>query len=619
MKKYIFTRKNKNNKTRSKNKNNKKYKINKSKKYILFTRKNKNNSKKSMTGGTLFLLDNLDETLKGIVSIGFEFESESSCYIMYDKNKNEYYLGDTYFAKNGRQKDDKLFQIHHFNSSNTSIKNEEFYSQEDENSSLSWLNEYFQEQLRYYLETTDANDYADNKYFVEKDAIKIMQNGEISHVITEVSDEPAPLSGEDFLNYLNYKRNEYVITFFSIEANKNPLMYYLKIALNMLDQYFKYIEQYNYNYNNPNITIMMEGSRPEYDVHQECKLYKIPSDIYEYILSDKERHSIEMGEETIYDPESPNKIISNIQYNYLMEENVKLTDIKFSPQVTIGVNPTDMIHIAKKLINSPNNKLFEIGLNLVEHEIIERGSMEFNQFDKNILIYVFYCSTTMYDQILYNEKIKYIFKYMVLFLIRHKMSDFKIFTNVNFIHFIMESYEKLVTKVDEFDELLGYYYLILLIANDAYYAKIDNIVSANDGTLSDNLHTIEENSALLNTFLRNIKNLNNNKNNKMDEFITKYKKIYSTWNDMMIKQYPYVETELHDTPLLFEIRFFNTDIYQLGYDYRILDGVKPKAMTIQSMVEIASRVEDELRTVKRPAESIEQIIPNKRKKLQTKR
>lgn len=586
-------------------------KLNKLKK----SKKNKKN-KKSMNGGTLFLSDNLDNTLKGIVSIGFEFESESSCYLMYDKNKNEYYLGDTYSTQNRRQKDDKLFQIRNFNSSNSSIKNEEFYSQEDENSSLTWLNEYFQEQLVYYLETSNPDEYEDNKYFVEKDAIKIIKDGKISDVIAEVSDEPSTLSGEDYSNYLNYKDNEYVITFFSIETNQNPLMYYLKIALNMLNQYFTYIEQFNQS-NNSNIIVMMKGSSREYDVRQECKLYKIPPNIYEYIPSDKERRNIEMGEETIYDPESQNKLISNIEYNYLMEENIKLTDMKFSPQVTIGVNPMEMINIAVKLVNNPDNKLFEIGLNLIEREIIENGSMELNQFDKNLLIYIFYCSTKMYDKILNNEQKKIIFKYIITFLIRHKMSDFKIFKNPNFINYVMHSYERLIAEVTEFNEILAFYYLILLISNEAYYAEIDNILSTTDGHLSDNLRVVEENSASLNSFLRDINRLNKNKN--MDEFITKYKKIYSTWNEMMIKQYPYVETEFHDAPLLFELRFFNTDIYQLGYDYRILDKVKPTAMTIQNMIEIASRVENELQSMKRSMEPIEQIIPNKRKKLQIKR
>ena len=149
-KKYNFTRKNKqHNSIKRKNKLVKSRK-NKKNKLIRTTKKNIKN--KNKIGGTFFLTDSSDRALEGIVSMGFEFESETSCYLMYDKTNDEYYLGDTYDIHNDRRKDEKLFQITKFNSMNDSVMKEEFYSQEDENSELSWLNEYFQEQLKYYLE-----------------------------------------------------------------------------------------------------------------------------------------------------------------------------------------------------------------------------------------------------------------------------------------------------------------------------------------------------------------------------------------------------------------------------------------------------------------------------------
>lgn len=607
MNKNNFTKKNKN-----KNRNGNKKKLTKKNKF----QKRKN---KKIHGGTLFLNDVSDETFKSIVSIGFEFET-SLAYLIYDKNRDKYYLGDTYFLDNGRRKDEKIFQNNIFTSSSSSIGKEEFYSQEDENSVITYLNDYFQEQLQKYLETSDSDEYYDNKDFIERDAMKIIKNGKMLNMMTEVNDEPSPMfiGSDELFNYLNYKCVEYVITFYSININTNPIIHYLKIALNILKSYFDYIEKINEN-NNPDIILLIEGNREEYNTERNCKLYKIPQNINEYVLSDKERHDIDIGYETIYDENTPNKIVSNVEYNYLVEENARLSKINISPQVTIGIVPLELINVAKKIVNSPTNESFDIGFIFINNEIISKG-IELDEFDKNILCYVFYCSYVIYDEMLNNPKMKYIFKYTVSFLIRHKMSDFKIFKNINFVNFIIESYRKIVSEVSDVSEIICFYYLILLISKDAYYSEIDNIGIKMDDSLLPYLNKIEENSLLLSNFLREETTTNLNR-----EFMTKLKKMYSTWNELLIKQYPY---DSESNPLLFEIRFFSKDINKIKNEYGIITDDSIKALNIEDMLKICSSVENTLNdnlsrttrmSMKRPADFVEQIQPKKKKTLKINR
>jgi hypothetical protein len=479
--------------------------------------------------------------------------------------------------------------------------------------------------------------YERNKNYVERNAIKIIKNNEERNLIAEVTDNPHPslsIKGKDYFNYLNYKTCEYVITFYDIKKNKNPLVHYLKIALNMMNRYLKHIEEYNEDYikNNPDILVLFEGSIPNFDVLVRCKLYKIPPNINEYVLSDREHRNIKIGEETIYDPDTENKIISNIEYYYLMQENIKLTDTKFSPQITIGIAPMEIINVAIKLVNAPMNQSFIKGSDLIESEIVAKSlaeedvekRVELSDFNKNILIYLFYCSSMIFEKMLYDSS-NYIFKYAVNFLIRHKMSDFKIFRNVDFINFIINAYKKKISEITEFDEMTIFYYLILLIAKDAYYVGMDY------DSLSD---YFKEESELLNNFLKNELS-----SPSLSESVTKLNLIYSTWNDLLSKQYPYIETEEHEMPLLFEVRFFNIDIYNAGYNSGVLEIEKPRALTVGQMLDIVSKVEEIIETsdtvrmerpieivtsykvrTKRPienknSENVEQIFPLNKKKL----
>lgn len=555
---------------------------------------------KNFYGGTLFLSNLSDTTFENIVSIGFEFESGYSSYLIYDKSEEKYYLGDTYEIKNGRRKDERLFQINKIKSLSTKIYEEEFYSQEDEYSLVpSVINEDFQEQLKYYLDDEDY--YEDNKDFLENEGIKIIKDDKNFSLITEVNDNPYDING--IKSYLNYKVAEYVITFYEIEKSKNPIMYYFKIALNMMLRYFKMIEDYNNE--QPDAIILIRGSRPEYDMAKHCKIYKIPSRIHEYVPCDQELHNIEKNDKTIYDPNTEDKIIPEIEYNYLVEEDIKLSEITFSPQITIGIRPLKLMDVAYNLVNKPSNELFKYGLqfidNIINAEIIDREIIEISHFDKNILSYVFYCSTMIYDEITRNDDMsKYVFKYVVPFLIRHKMSDFKIFKNFDF----MDRIKILYDRIDNFDEEKCFYYLTLLIARDAYNAEMDYIGYENGDNASEKIRIIEEKRDVLNNFFESQKQIENK------NLIERIETMYSTWNDMLIKQYPYLETETNENPLLFEIRFFGKDLNKIGRENRILNSTNDgdKQISIENMLKISSRVDDII-------ESSLQKIPQSTKKL----
>lgn len=557
-KKYNFTKKNKKNNKNSLKKI-KKIKIKKTE------NKNKNKNKK-IQGGTLYLEDKLDQTLQYIVSIGFEFESAYSSYLLYDKNQNTYYLGDTYDIPNGRRKDEKLFQIKNIQSLSSDVADEEFYSQEDDITLPTELNEYFQQLLQYYLGDDEYDDK--NHDFIQRDAMKIIKDGTRSDLIVELSNkfdiyrEKYP----DINSYLKYRHAEYVVTFYDIQKIKNPIMKYFGIASNMLLRYLKNIEEYNERIGNDvNISVSLKGNREGYDlIKDDFKIYKIPPEINEYLPSEQEEHYMEIGRDTIYDSTTENKIMPNLEYNYLIEEDVKLSDIILVPQVTIGVKPLQMLIVGEKLINSPENELLIAGLQIVETKLNTRY-IQLSLFDKNILSYVYYCSVIIVSMVVNNYE--RILKYYLTFLMRHKISNFNIFKNINFVNHIIE-----LIKIEKpIYELWYYYYLILLISKDAYYEEIDNISfkMENDGSadLAEYLKIVEENSIILNEFLKSL-----SANDDFDaKFTDSFVEIYSTWNGFVTKQYPYLETEEHTTPLLFELRYFNSDIKKIikkyGYDY----------------------------------------------------
>jgi hypothetical protein len=175
-----------------------------------------------------------------------------------------------------------------------------------------------------------------------------------------------------------------------------------------------------------------------------------------------------------------------------------------------------------------------------------------------------------------------------------------------------------------------FYYLILLIANDAYYVGMD-YDSLYDASLYD---YFKENSESLNKFLKE-----ELPSPSLSESVTKLNLIYSTWNDLLSKQYPYIEKEHKMPPLLFEVRFFNIDIYNAGYNSGVLEIEKPRALTVQQMLDIVLKVEEIIETsdtvrmerpieivtsykvrTKRPienknSENVEQIFPLNKKKL----
>ena len=490
---------------------------------------------------------------------------------MYDKNTGKYYLGDSsYEIDNGRKKDERIFQINMIKSLSTDVIQEEFYSQEDEYSFPSKMNNYFKNQLEYYLDTYDDDDYERNKYLIQNDIMKIIKNGNTYDLITKIND--------DKYNF-DYKKTEYVITFYNIKPSINPIVKYFKIALNMMIRYLKYIEDYNNNLS-PDSSILMEGSSREYDMIKECKIYKIPLNIHEYVASDWETHNIEMGEPTIYDESKINKIVSNVEYNYLVENNKNLSKITFSPQITIGINPLQLINVATKIENYPDNTLFLTGLSIIEEKFVS-DDFELSYFDKNILSYVFYCSMMIYYSFQYAPIL--LFKYMIGILIRHKISNFKIFKNINFINLVKEIYIRQL----EFDDIKCFCYLILLIAKDSYYTEIDDISfemdkneNGDNSNLETSLNLFKENVELLTIFLNN---------NSSHEYNQKIKNIYSSWNDLTIKQYPYVETKTYDNPLLFEIRIFGIDLNTFERNVQ-----KNASLSLDKMMEIMSKVDDEI-------------------------
>lgn len=606
----------------------------------------KNHSRKNIKyGGTILLKNAEDQTLRNIVSIGFEFESKNLNYVMHDSIKNKYYLGDSYDVTNKRTKSDKLFQIYNNNF-------EEFYSQGDEHD-VPYLNTFFCDELDYIMENN-------TKEFVQNNSMKIIKNRKKTDLVVFTENEAEVIDG--YHVYLDYPIVEYVSTFYVISTSKNPIFKYFERALNNLKTYLEKINNYNIEINNQtNISISIEGirSRP-YRVKHDLKLYKIPKFIHKYIPSEKEKDDIKNGNETIvYDNKTNNKIINtedgllpNINYFYLLNANKNIIDEQFYPQTTFGIIAMEFINVAIKIVDPSDVDCFIDGIRVVDRMILDRFELSqtdvvndaildrfgISQFDKNMLIYTYYYSCCIRKGILFSKNKYHLAKYYVTFLLRHKLSDFKIFRNMNFINYVSYlytlNYNSNESKFDDdfiFDDTLTFYFLILAISNSYHYdtlIKNDNLYTMqnyqshieNSNSLNlipyedvdeENYMTIiERNGKSINAFLDNQFTIPS----KNVSFLRNILILYKSFNSFITKQYSYEETPTYDNPLLVEHRTFLIDLAIIARENKLIKNQSNKnlsPLTTHEMLRICSFANEKIESENKP---IEQIIP-KRKKL----